>query len=158
MTAQRVAGTLAGVQAQVAKEAVVWRSGPLVMAPLVNSTLGAAQVALHCCCLQPCCCSCCCCYCFCCCCSCCCCSCCCYCFCCYCFCCCCFCCCCFCCCLMLLPFLSLLHPAGLCAWFSCDMMCHMPKRGVAPLARKGVSQWHGLASVSQSMHVVIICR
>ncbi len=46
MTAQRVAGTLAGVQAQVAKEAVVWRSGPLVMAPLVNSTLGAAQVAL----------------------------------------------------------------------------------------------------------------
>ncbi|KAL0043113.1 hypothetical protein WJX79_009702 [Trebouxia sp. C0005] len=45
--AKRVAGTLAGVQAQVAKEAVVWRSGPLVMAPLVNSTLGAAQVMLE---------------------------------------------------------------------------------------------------------------
>ena len=35
---------LAAVQAQVAKEAVVWRSGPLVMAPLVKSTLAAAQV------------------------------------------------------------------------------------------------------------------
>lgn len=45
--AKRVAGTLAGVQAQVAKEAVVWRSGPLVLAPLVNSTLGAAQVMLE---------------------------------------------------------------------------------------------------------------
>ncbi|DBA89188.1 TPA: hypothetical protein ACH3X1_016339 [Trebouxia sp. C0004] len=45
--AKRVAGTLAGVQAQVAKEAVVWRSGPLVMTPLVNSTLGAAQVMLE---------------------------------------------------------------------------------------------------------------
>ncbi|KAL0048452.1 hypothetical protein WJX82_003571 [Trebouxia sp. C0006] len=45
--AKRVAGTLAGVQAQVAREAVVWRSGPLVMAPLVNSTLGAAQVMLE---------------------------------------------------------------------------------------------------------------
>lgn len=43
---QRVAGTLAGVQAQVAKEAVVWRTGPLVMAPLVKLSLAAAQVAL----------------------------------------------------------------------------------------------------------------
>lgn len=46
MITQRVAGALAGVQAQVAKEAVVWRTGPLVMAPLVKLSLAAAQVAL----------------------------------------------------------------------------------------------------------------
>lgn len=42
---QRVAGVLAGVQAQVAKEQVVWKAGPLVMAPLVQSSLAASQVA-----------------------------------------------------------------------------------------------------------------
>ena len=42
---QRVAAALAGVQAQVAKEQVVWRAGPLVMAPLVQSSLAASQVA-----------------------------------------------------------------------------------------------------------------
>lgn len=42
---QRVAGALAGVQAQIAKEAVVWKAGPLVMAPLVQSSLAASQVA-----------------------------------------------------------------------------------------------------------------
>ena len=41
---QRVAAALAGVQAQVAKEQVVWRAGPLVMAPLVQSSLAASQV------------------------------------------------------------------------------------------------------------------
>ena len=41
---QRVAGALAAVQAQVAKEQVVWRAGPLVMAPLVQSSLAASQV------------------------------------------------------------------------------------------------------------------
>ncbi len=44
---QRVAGILAGVQAQVAKEAVVWKTGPLVMAPLVKTSLGAAQVMIE---------------------------------------------------------------------------------------------------------------
>ena len=42
---QRVAGALAGVQAQIAKEAVVWKAGPLVMAPLVQSSLAASQAA-----------------------------------------------------------------------------------------------------------------
>ena len=42
---QGVASVLAAVQAQVAKDAVVWRSGPLVMAPLVKSSLAAAQVS-----------------------------------------------------------------------------------------------------------------
>lgn len=41
---------IAAVQAQVAKDAVVWRSGPLVMAPLVQSSLAAAQVSI----LTPC--------------------------------------------------------------------------------------------------------
>ena len=41
---QRVAAALAGVQAQVAKEQVVWRAGPLVMAPLVQTSLAASQV------------------------------------------------------------------------------------------------------------------
>lgn len=41
---QGVAGVLAGVQAQVAKEQVVWKAGPLVMAPLVQSSLAASQV------------------------------------------------------------------------------------------------------------------
>ena len=48
-----MAAALAGVQAQVAKEQVVWRAGPLVMAPLVQSSLAASQVTaaapLHCC-------------------------------------------------------------------------------------------------------------
>ena len=44
---QGVASMIAAVQAQVAKDAVVWRSGPLVMAPLVKSSLAAAQVSLH---------------------------------------------------------------------------------------------------------------
>lgn len=38
---------LAGVQAQVAKEQVVWKAGPLVMAPLVQSSLAASQVMLE---------------------------------------------------------------------------------------------------------------
>ena len=42
---QRVAAALAAVQAQIAKEAVVWKAGPLVMAPLVQSSLAASQVA-----------------------------------------------------------------------------------------------------------------
>ena len=43
-TLQGMSSILAAVQAQVAKEAVVWRSGPLVMAPLVKSTLAATEV------------------------------------------------------------------------------------------------------------------
>ncbi|KAL3160682.1 hypothetical protein ABBQ32_010593 [Trebouxia sp. C0010 RCD-2024] len=45
--AKGVAGVLAGVQAQVAKEQVVWKAGPLVMAPLVQSSLAASQVMLE---------------------------------------------------------------------------------------------------------------